>query len=478
MKRLLIIALFAVCSTWCFAQDDTRIVDSLRSVVINQEGREKVNTMIELTWEFYEVSYDDCLDWGEKAIKEAQQQGFTDLEARANYVLGLQYAYHGDLDLAKQYLKESYDKYLALSDIENAFESLWDIATYELTLGNMDSAYCVYEKALSIAEEDFHYARACIYSNMALIWQNKGQQETALQYLNKAKQLFALLDDELMSSKMDFQIAIINLEHGKVNEAKSVLSKVLSVFENYEEYYYAMGVCKGLGDVFSYNNVNYDSSSYYLNKALDFSEKLINDKESLVLIEQEKASVIVRIANLLLRQKEYSAALEKYLEALQLAEIQQYVYGQLEALKGLVMLYGQLGQAELSIQYYQRFSEIEEKSGIVALRSSILKYLVIDYARLGRFDEMVVELDALDEQKQGLQRENNDLYDQLGTLQGDYAGLLTQYESQNEQIEALQSQRNHYRLAFFGILAIALFALALFVAYKIVRKNRAKTKKG
>jgi hypothetical protein len=51
--------------------------------------------------------------------------------------------------------------------------------------------------------------------------------------------------------------------------------------------------------------------------------------------------------------------------------------------------------------------------------------------------------------------------------------LLIQYESQSEQIQTLQTQRNHYRLAFFGLLAIALFALALMIAYKIVRRKRA-----
>ena len=65
--------------TAAFAQMDTRIVDSLESILPTQEGREKVLTMIELTWEFYDISFDDCIGWGEKALKEAQNQGFADL---------------------------------------------------------------------------------------------------------------------------------------------------------------------------------------------------------------------------------------------------------------------------------------------------------------------------------------------------------------------------------------------------------------
>ena len=103
------------------AQIDTRIVDSLQEAYAAQEGRDKVLTMIELTWDFYDVSFDDCIDWGEKAVKEANRLGYKDLEAKANSVLGIQYAYHADLDLARQYLQESYNQFDALSDTKNAF---------------------------------------------------------------------------------------------------------------------------------------------------------------------------------------------------------------------------------------------------------------------------------------------------------------------------------------------------------------------
>ena len=102
----------------------------------------------------------------------------------------------------------------------------------------------------------------------------------------------------------------------------------------------------------------------------------------------------------------------------------------------------------------------------------------MDYARLGRYSEMGKELDELDEQRAALTRENADISNRIRELRGEVDDLLVQYDSQSAQIQALQSQCNHYRLAFFGLLAIALFALVLLVVYKIVRKKRAKTKKG
>lgn len=179
-----------------YAQEDTHIVDSLRSVLPTQEGREKVLTMIELTWEFYDISYDDCLDWGEKAIKEAQNLGLKDLEAKANYVLGIQYAYHGDLDLAKEYLSQAYSHFTLLGDTKNAFESLWNLATYEMTLGSIDTAYAVYEDALALAKQmNDTSAYAYVISNMGLIWYKRDNPEMSLRYNSEAKALFEAIDD-------------------------------------------------------------------------------------------------------------------------------------------------------------------------------------------------------------------------------------------------------------------------------------------
>ena len=141
---------------------------------------------------------------------------------------------------------------------------------------------------------------------------------------------------------------------------------------------------------------------------------------------------------------------------------------------GLITYYAQLGQAPQSLRYYSLYSELEKSTGIVSARPLLKKSLVMDYALLGRFEEMTIELEALDEQNKGLERENNDLYDRLTALQEDFSCLLSQYESQNEQIKTLQAQRDHYRLAFFGLLAIALFALAMWIAYRIVRKKTSK----
>ena len=101
-------------------------------------------------------------------------------------------------------------------------------------------------------------------------------------------------------------------------------------------------------------------------------------------------------------------------------------------------------------------------------------YLIADYAHMGRFVEMKKELGLFTDDYESILIESNVLDEELERLRENAEDLLNQYESQNDQIQTLQSQRNHYRLAFFGLFVI-MFALGiLLVAYKIVRKKRTK----
>ena len=161
-------------------------------------------------------------------------------------------------------------------------------------------------------------------------------------------------------------------------------------------------------------------------------------------------------------------------KAFELAESSSYASGQMMACLGLGMVYSYLSQPVKSLYYLNMIDDLESKSGITIAYSTIKLPLILNYARLGKFDEMGSELKDYKEQYDGLIRENSDLYDQISSLQDETQWLHSKYETQNTIIETLQSQRDHYRLAFFGLLAMAIFILVLAIAYKIVRKKRAK----
>ena len=233
-------------------------------------------------------------------------------------------------------------------------------------------------------------------------------------------------------------------------------------------------VYKNYGILFEKDYVNYDSASFYFEKAMACVDQVEWPTGSLEEVVNAKADLLVEMGNLAVVRCDELLA-KKYLEeAFSLAENNSYHFGLMQAALSLGQLYAMQGKASLSMHYLDIYAEEARKSGITMMEPATKKPLILNYARLGRFDEMAVELDALDEQKKALERENSDLYDQIASLQDESQGLLQQNDFQKEQSESLRSQRDQYRLAFFGLLAIVLFVTALLIAYKIVRKKRSK----
>ena len=491
MKRLLSILVFCCLAMTAFAQEETRVVDSLLSVLEQQQGRERVKTMMELAWDFYDISFDDGISWGEKAVEDARLLNQDDLVAEANYTLGVLYAQHSDLDLAKQYLYLAYSQYIVIDDSDYiqefgwdfsstkfAFLSLWNIATYELTMGSIDTAYAVYEKALPLAKMmDDTAAYASIISNMALIWQNRNELDKAYRDYVEATNLFEFIDDTLNAAKTKSSIASIYFDKGRVTEARDLLKKLIPVFGKYGDYYYSLTVCGTLGKIYENDLIDYDSALYYLQRALDYGEKPMLIIEDEVLANKEKSDVMTEMARVMEKQGKIQEAIEKYEEALKQAEDNSYLHGQMLACLGLGKVYSHLGQASKSLSYLNRFFELEKTTGISKYHTLARKALIIDYARLGMVDALEKEMAVFDDDYSALVGENTSLCEQNRILGEETTYLLGQNDVLNEQSQTLQAERNQYRLAFFGLLAIALFMVVLFVAYKIVRKNRAKSAK-
>lgn len=453
---------------------ETRIVDSLQAVLATQEGREKVKTMIELTWDFYDVSFDDCIDWGEKAIKEANALGFKDLEAKANYATGIQFAYHGDLDLAKEYLKLSYVLNEALADTANMFEAVWNMAYYEMMLGNTDTAYVEFQKVVSMAEKrnDF-FSKAKAYDNIAVIKYKQRDFEGAFASLNSSRQLYETLNDSAALAQVDHNLATIYSECGRSQEARQRFLNLIPRLEVLNDYYHLMLAYKNYGQLFVKDNYNFDSASYYYEKAysiLDFLES-----NGINIETNSKVDLLVEMGNASYNKDDYKEAERWFVEALEMAETSSYASGKILACVGLGLVYSYISQPSKSLHYLNMIEELTTESGTYIAFSTIKIPLISNYARLGMFNEMGYELKNFKEQYDALAREIADLYDRNRELEETVENLAVRLEQQDLADEAQQTQLKRYRLAFFGLLSIALFAIALLVAREIVRKNRGKS---
>ena len=477
MRRLHAIVLFLLFVLSASAQEEMRVVDSLENVVVTQQGAERIKTMIQMVWAFYDVSFDDGIEWGEKAMRLAHESGELELEAQAAYALGMQFGYHNDLDLAQDYLKKANNLYEEAGNEEKAFDALWNQAYFELILGNMDSACVAYKAVLSVAERR-HDTLACAQTlaNLAVIHFQLNDFNASIEALKSSREYYVFLNDSANLAQTDFNLATLYGEYGMVDEARKLYVDVIPLLKAYKNYDFLLLAYKNYGLLFERDFVNYDSACYYFDKALEVTAIEDLSRQDRQTMSNAKADVLVELGNVAFERKDYRQAVDYYEEAMALAEGNHYHFGQMQAALGLGQLYARQGQAAKSLHYLEKYAEEASSSGITMMEHSVRKSLISDYARLGRFDEMEREIEKLDEQRASLLRENVDLYDKTSSLQDETQWLLSKYETQNTQIETLQNQRNYYRLAFYGLLAIVLAVLAIFVFRSFLQHNRNRTK--
>lgn len=246
----------------------------------------------------------------------------------------------------------------------------------------------------------------------------------------------------------------------------ALLQKAIPVFEQNEDEASLAHAYQNLGAIYATGHVNIDSALVYLNKSI-VCAKNVGDQVTLIEDELELAGVLRHLG----REKD---AINLYQSALHSSETMGYVIGMLEAYKNLGIHYNETGDFTTSAVYLKRCLDLASEKGNQLYVNTVRPYLIADYARLGQLMEMKRELGLMQDDYMGIVNENSVLSNELSRIQYNVEDLLGQYDSQNIQIQTLQAQRNHYRLAFFGLLAIVLFMAVLFVAYKIVRKKRSK----
>lgn len=464
MKRLINILVFALLASFSFAQEEMQVIDSLQNVIAKQEGVKRVETMAELAQFMFNVSFDDCISIGETAVAEAEKLGDDDLLSWTHWMLGTSFMNHYDFDLAL----EHFDKAIELLEGKEESEWLMYALDYkgrvELLMGDLDEALATYLRDLEVSQHLGDEPNcADVTNNLAYIYFHQDELEKALESFSLARQKFEYLGDTLSVAQCDNNISNIYVQWQQFDKAKSILQEAIPVFKRFDDESSLAHAYQNLGTVYATGLVNYDSALFYLQKSVACAE---NVDDEIVLIEDE-----IETANVLMKLGRENDAMSLYQSALHSSETMGYLNGTMESYRMLGIHYNEKGDFTTSAVYLKRCVEIAEENGNQVFVNSVRPYLIADYAHLGHFAEMKEQLDLFQENYASVFNESNALSEKLADLQDDAESLFAMYESQNEEIETLQSQRNSYRLAFFGLLGIALFSLAILVVCKIVRKK-------
>jgi tetratricopeptide (TPR) repeat protein len=462
MKRLLNILVFFCLTSTILAQEETRVVDSLQVVLATQEGREKVETMIELSKVFFDLSFDDCIDWGEKAVKEAIWLQDEELIAMSYWKIGLLYLNHFELDLAHEQFDKAYKILRNKGDSELLMRVLNFKGGVELFMGEMDSALITLQYNQQVSEnlgDELNYAD--VLNNMAYIHFQRDDLDKAMECFQDARQRYVQGNDTLSMAQCDNNISNIYVQWQQYDKAMSLLQNAIPIFAQNDDEASLAHAYQNLGTVFATGIVDFDSAMIYLRKSIICAES-VDDQMTLAEDEIELANVLKRLN----RDKE---AVSLYQSALHVSEAMGFQKGLLDAYRHLGIHYNEKGDFTTSAIYLKRCMDLASKKGNKLYVNSIRPYLISDYAHLGHYTEMSKELGLFMDNYESFVSESDALDKELERVRENAEGILSQYESQNKQLVIMQTQLSHYRLAFFGCLAIVLAVLLGGIIWRLLK---------
>lgn len=455
------------------AQEEIRVIDSLQSIVRQQEGEERVVSMSELSRAFEKVSYEDCIYYGENAIVEAEKIKDNELMAWAHWKMGIRFMNYYEFDLALQHFEQA-DHLMIIGDriIEDE-ELLMDVLNYkgrvELLMGELEKALKTYQRVVDVSEElDDKMNCADAVINLAYIYFHQDQLDKSMAYFEDARYRYIQLADTLSVAQCDNNISNIYVQWQQFDNAQLVLQQAIPVFLQYEDESSLAHAYQNLGAVYATGHVNLDSAMFYLRKSIECAES-VDDR--ITLVEDE-----IELANVLIRLNRSKDAVSLYQSALYASEAIGYQNGILDAYRHLGIYYNEIGDYTTSAIYLKRCMDLAEGKGNLLYSNAVRPYLISSYAYLGYFAEMKKEMGLLQDDYEAVYAENNALSEELSLLQYNASGLFDQYESQSQQLDETRSKMAHYRLAFFGLLALVIAAIVFWVFRRILLYNRNRSK--
>ncbi|MEQ8575790.1 MAG: tetratricopeptide repeat protein, partial [Fulvivirga sp.] len=258
-----------------------------------------------------------------------------------------------DLEKTFEYAEMALSMSKEIEDLQRQAGILNYIGIVHYGLGNYEQTLDYFYQVLSIHEQTQDSVQlAIIYNNVGLILTDLGRIKETIDYYKKSLKIKLSKSDHLGAANTYSNMGLAYDEIGEIDTAMYYyrLSYKIDKQENHVSGIYAD--LSNIGDNFM-KRQNYDSAKKYY----EGSMSLMNQIEE----PYYKAELLEKFGNLNVAQKEYDRAKEKYTMALSMAEEigAKQITG--NAYKGLSEAYKATGDFKGSLQYYEKYSDIQRE---------------------------------------------------------------------------------------------------------------------
>lgn len=367
-----------------------------------------------------------ALQYYENALKAASLLDDASLLSECYGSMGILYKSQGAYATALDY----YEKALELA--KNIGDPNWEAACYvnagnvHRRTGNFVKALDYYLKALEFFEKAGEHRRVAVsYINIGDLYDEQGDREKADEYYNKALQISQGAGDNLMTMKGYLNLGESLLSQEKHSESRAYLMKFISLADS-TGYHQDLDNCYRLLGLSFLGEAEAEKSIGYFHQSIGQAEK---EGDQIT-----KSSALLNLAEAYTMKNQYTDALKKARQGLNISLETGEITSATEAYRLLIDLLEKLGQHREALTLYRKYS--------------VLKDSLFDIEKYRALAEMQSKYET-DKKEQ-----------QLALL------------NEQNRIQELKLDKRNRLLIIAGIISV----LVIIIAYLLIRQNRLKTK--
>lgn len=463
MRVFLVLLVLSLSLQSIAGQDDNSgEVDSLTKLISSQSGRERVETLIELSALYRETSLDKSRETDSEAGEYASQQGLDNMRGVILLSMGKTASLTGDYDLALDYINQA-EK--ALMEAENYVELAKAHINKGLVYKNMsefDMSIESYNAAQAIAEEHGLIEQlAGAAASRASTFFSMGDNRKSMENYQQAKDTYKRLNDSLNYAKMMLNISNIYWKWDQNELALETLLEAKKVFEEKNDLEELGRALNNLGRMYYQDFNNNALALDYYQQSLAIREKHGN--------QAGMAIVLANIGNVYRGNDEMDKAYEFFEKSLKISKFIGYKEGAALAYYYLGVAYQIDEDYKTSNQMLDSCRKTAQEANMTQYDSPVNQSMMINNAALGNLAEFLNEFEIYANVHKSVKLELDDLkYKELSTRQ-QLEEITPELEMAKAKIDTLEQSLIFYKVAVL-LLLILLVTAALYSRRKYKKK--------
>jgi len=423
--RILFVLVFTINSV--FGQ--SRIIDSLTNKLNQVDGREKVDILNRLTFEFISQDNDKAMQYCDQALALSNKLGYDKGAGLAYTYRGIFEYLSGEFSDGRTNLRNGLRFAIKAKDVQDQGYTLVQLGNSYLNQALIDSSFIFYDKAYQILKDSTSpETLSKLYKNLSSLYGIRSQYEEQKKYLLRCLTIRELLNDQDLIANALIGLTSVYLREDDYDKAAQIFKRIEKIFSEKPSDLRNLNDWRHQKALFLMKERKFDEASVLFDSARTYY--LRNSLQSFVTLQTDMGRIFYE-------RGEYEIALKSLYEALRVAELKSYNVEIIDIQLQLGWVNFQLGELKQSLVFADQALALAQKNSLSNRVADALTLKGVTLTELKDYNNAKKNLDQVLAIREGLKDKSkiSEILMNIGFLEIDRKNYTVARDRFNKSLE-------------------------------------------